>query len=173
MKLTGTAFSKDADLAADCGAGITIDFSYVGFPSTFLCDETELLDLYATLLQRLRAYSPEIIVIEIADGLLQRETAMLLHSKSFMRTVDGVVFSAGDSMGALYGLQCLERLSISPYALGGLFTMSPLLVQEVSEHTNIPVYNLQMLEHPDVSKLFDAHYVQNKTFEVQYAVAAA
>lgn len=173
MKLTGTAFSKDADLAADCGAHSTVDFSHVGFPSTFLCHERELLDLYATLLETLRKDAPQVVVIEIADGLLQRETAMLLHSASFLDTIDGVVFSAGDSMGALYGVQYLEQLAIKPLLLGGLFTMSPLLVREVSEHTDIPVYNLQMLEQPEVSQIFSTDYVPHQSFDIQYAMAAA
>lgn len=173
MKLTGTAFSKDADLANDCGADVTIDFSHVGFPSTYLCSEQELLDLYATLLHSLQRCKPEIIVIEIADGLLQRETDMLLRSAAFMRTVDGVIFSAGDSMGALYGLDYLGQLCIRPYALCGLFTMSPLLTQEVQGHTETPVLNLQMLEQPEVVRLITAHNLSDKELDAQYAVATA
>jgi hypothetical protein len=173
MKLTGTAFSKDADLANDCGADTTIDFSSVGFPSTYLCDEMELLDLYATLLHRLQSRHPEVIVIEIADGLLQRETAMLLCSKAFLDTVDGVIFSAGDSMGALYGLDYLSRLHIQPYALCGLFTMSPLLIQEVQVYTQTPVLNLQMLEQPEVARLVAAHNLTDMGTSARTAAAVA
>ena len=62
-----------------------------------------------------------------------------------MNTVDGVIFSAGDSLSALHGIQTLREIGIIPLALAGLFTASPLLIQEVEENTTIPVFNLKGL----------------------------
>lgn len=149
MKLTGTVFYKDPEFAVDCGANLAIDFSHFGFPSTYMCSETELLQLYYNLLKKLEPESPDFIVIEIADGLLQRETAMLLRNERFMETVFDVIFSAGDSMGLLYGLQWLKKLGITPFAVGGCFTISPLLMQEVREHVNVNILPLDQLENPE------------------------
>jgi hypothetical protein len=148
IKLTGTAFSKDVDLNIDMGADAAADFSDFGFPSTFMCEEKELLDLYESLVGKLNLTNKmDYIVVEIADGLLQRETRMLIENKGFMSTIDGVIFSAGDSLSAICGVQLLESAGIKPFALCGLFTASPLLIEEVRlyHRINIPIVTLQDL----------------------------
>ena len=148
IKLTGTAFSKDVDLNIDLGADAAADFSDFGFPSTYMCEEQELLDLYESLVRKLNGASElDYIVVEIADGLLQRETRMLIQNKSFMNTISGVIFSAGDSLAAIGGIQFLASIDVHPFALCGLFTASPLLINEVLayEGTNIPIVTLQEL----------------------------
>ncbi len=142
-KLTGTAFPKDAALSRDRGAHFATDFSEFGFPSTYLFDKQILLDLYYSIVHLCwRRAQVEYVVMEIADGLLQRETAMLLSDPTFRSTLHGVLFSAGDSMGALYGLQLLNQWGIQPFALSGLFTSSELLIREVQEQTQTPVLRL-------------------------------
>jgi hypothetical protein len=153
IKLTGTAFTKDRDLALDLGAQQSLDFSALGFPSTYLCEERELLDLYETLLRRAVDARPEVVVIEIADGIYQRETNLLLRNERFMNTVDRVIFSACDSLSALHGIDTLERWGIRPFALCGVMTTSPLLIREVQEHTTLPVYTLEQLMQAGVDTL--------------------
>ncbi|MEO0333019.1 MAG: hypothetical protein AAF223_15280 [Bacteroidota bacterium] len=145
IKLTGTVYTKDADLAYDLGADIATDFSYFGYPSTYLCSETELLNLYESLLRLTLDKQPDYVVIEIADGIIQRETKILMTNHRFMNTVDEVIFSAGDSLAAIQGIQTLESWGIIPTALCGMFTASPLLVAEVKEYSSVPVYNLEDL----------------------------
>jgi len=145
IKLTGTVYTKDADLAYDLGADIATDFSHFGYPSTFLCNEQELLILYESLLRSTMKYQPDFVIIEIADGLIQRETKMLLTNHRFMNTVDEVIFSAGDSLSAIQGIQTLKNWGVIPVALSGMFTASPLLINEVKELSQIPVYTLEDL----------------------------
>jgi hypothetical protein len=133
IKLTGTAYPKDKNLAYDMGAVVAMDFTKYGYPSTYLRSEIELLNLYESLLEDVLPYQPEYVVIEIADGLFQRETRMLLNNSIFMSTIHQVVFSAGDSLAALHGVQTLNRWGMMPTALSGLFTASPLLIKEVNE----------------------------------------
>ena len=67
----------------------------------------------------LAAASPDVIVIEVADGLLQRETARLFLIPEFTSWVDGVVFAANESLGAQAGVVlnpstpvgCLEEVA--------------------------------------------------------------
>lgn len=150
IKLTGTVFSKDKSFVRDCGAELAVDFSNAGFPSTYMCGEQELLDLYEYLLQLTASVEPEYIVVEIADGLLQRETAMLLNNKNFMKTVSGVVFSCGDSLSALSGVKILEDLNQKILGICGLFTVSPLLVNEVKANSTYPVFTLSELSNPSI-----------------------
>lgn len=152
IKLTGTAYPKDKNLAYDMGACIAVDFVKYGFPSTYLRSEIELLNLYESLLGDVLTQNPEYVVIEIADGVFQRETRMLLKNPVFMNTVHQVVFSAGDSLAAVQGLETLKSWGIMPSALSGLFTASPLLIKEVKEFLYetqeilyMPILNLEDL----------------------------
>ncbi|BDS10009.1 hypothetical protein [Aureispira anguillae] len=155
FKLTGTVYAKDRSLVRDCGACFVSDFSTLGYPSTYLCSRTELLDLYESLTNLTSKYNPEYTIVEIADGLLQRETSMLLQHKPFLATVDSVVFSGGDSMSALLGYNMLTEWGVKPAAVGGLFTASPLLAREVEEVVDIPILNLDGLSDPNVIHIFD------------------
>lgn len=156
IKLTGTSYTKDKDLVKDCGADVVLDFTDAGYPSTFMCDKEEIKDLYQTLLNILTSENPDYIVMEIADGILQRETEFLIRDKEFMKTISDVVFSAGDSLAAFFGISFLEKLEKKPVAIAGRFTMSPLLIQEVNERSNIPVLTLDDLMNPNVVNLFNS-----------------
>jgi hypothetical protein len=155
IKLTGTCYTKDKDLVYDCGAHVAIDFLDAGYPSTFMLSKLELLDLYQTLLDKLQTFEPEYIVMEIADGILQRETEMLLRDKSFMSTIHEIVLSCGDSLAAFYGINFLEELGKRPKAIAGLFTKSPLLIEEVELRSKIPVLDLIKLASPGVLTIFE------------------
>lgn len=155
VKLTGTVYSKDADLVSDCGAQFTTDFSAFGFPSTYLCSQQELLNLFESLMQKATVNEPDVVVIEIADGILQRETKMLLENKTFMSVVDHVVFSCGDSLSALSGVNVLREMNIFPTALSGLFTASPLLIDEVRKTVDVPVLTIDQLMSGDFNRYFD------------------
>ncbi|MDC8005273.1 hypothetical protein POV27_14520 [Aureisphaera galaxeae] len=157
IKLTGTVYTKDRHFARDCGAHLSIDFSTYGFPSTYLCGMQELLDLFETLMNHSSRIEPDYVIIEIADGLVQRETAMLLEHSGFMNQIDHVIFSAADSLGILSGIHILESLGIQAFAVGGLFTASPLFVKEVESTIKLPVLDLEKLASPNVLTLLEQH----------------
>jgi hypothetical protein len=145
IKLTGTVYTKDCDLNYDHGADMTADFGDFGFPSTYMCDEQELLNLYESLLAKTLRAKPDYVVMEIADGLYQRETKMLLGNHELLDTIHGVIFSAGDSLAAINGIHVLHGWGIKPFAISGLLTASPLMIQEVKENINLPVYTINDL----------------------------
>lgn len=145
IKLTGTVYTKDADLAWDLGADVVADFGDYGFPSTYLCNEEELLSLYESLLLKVLPYQLDYVIMEIADGLYQRETRMLLTNYRFISTIHKVIFSAGDSLAAINGVQLLKKWGIHPFFLSGLLTASPLLIKEVKENTHVPVFTIEEL----------------------------
>lgn len=154
IKLTGTAYTKDIDLGYDMGADVVADFSDFGFPSTYMCEETELLDLYESLLAKVLPYRPDYVVMEIADGLYERETKMLLNNSEFIASVEDVIFSAGDSLAAINGIELLKRWGIYPRAISGLFTASPLLIKEVAENTEVPIFTINDLAYGRAVDLF-------------------
>lgn len=154
IKLTGTVFSKDRRFVKDCGADVAFDFSHLGFPSTYMSSLSEILNIYESLLTKVEEINPDYVVVEIADGLLQRETKMLLHNPAFMSTVSHIMLSCGDSLGVLSGLSFLKDINRTPFAISGLINVSPLLVDECKRSTDIPVLNLSDLESPSVVNSF-------------------
>ncbi len=157
IKLTGTCHTKDREFVLDCGASAVSDFSDVGYPSTYMCSKEEILDIYQTLVDRLAPNKHDFIVMEIADGLMQQETMFLLKDKSFMTTIDKVLFSCGDSLSAFHGVQLLKEWGIDVTAISGTFTMSPLLVNEVRDHLNIPVFTIDEVMTGSHNALFGGH----------------
>ena len=156
IKLTGTVFSKDKHYVKDCGAHKVRDFANLGFPSTYLCEKQELLDIYEGLLEQVEDIQPDYVVVEIADGLLQRETDMLLNDLSFMSTVDHILLSCGDSLGVISGLDYLEKRNFTPFAISGLINASPLLVKEVRNQLDLPVLDLEGLSSKSIMKHLQA-----------------
>ena len=159
IKLTGTCYTKDKDFVFDCGADITLDFTDGGYPSTYMCSKEEILDLYQTLLNMLELENPDYIVMEIADGLLERETDFLLRDTAFMQTIHSMIFSCGDSLGVFYGLQLLEQFGVKPAVICGRFTMSPLLIREVKAKISIPTLDIDQLAGGEFVHLFDKQKV--------------
>jgi hypothetical protein len=77
------------------------------------------------------------VVVEVADGLLQRETAALLRSPRFVASVDAWVMAAAEPLAALGGVQLLRQLGIEPVAISGRLSMSPLGLREAEAATGV------------------------------------
>ncbi len=154
IKLTGTAYTKDKDFVYDCGAELALDFSDAGYPSTFMCSKEEILSIYQHCLNLIDD-SFDFLVMEIADGILQRETNFLIRDENFMNTIDYISFSCGDSLSALHGIQMLNEWNIRPTFISGKFTMSDLLIHEVADESKMPVLTIQQMEAGDCLKYFN------------------
>ena len=131
LKLTGSATGRDTWSMLDAGACAALDFTDGGWPSTYLCTREQLLQLYHLLVGHARERGAEWVVVEIADGLLQVETAALLNSPQFRSTVDHFLFAAGEPMAAVGGVGMLRQWGIEPLAVSGVVSMSPLNIREV------------------------------------------
>lgn len=145
IKLTGTVYSRDKHFVRDCGAHKVADFSNLGFPSTYMSSMSELLNIFEGLSRKIEEIEPDYLVVEIADGLLQRETNMLLKNPAFRAVIDHVMLSCGDSLSVLSGLEYLSREGLDPFAIAGLINVSPLMVDEVRKAVSIPVLSLNQL----------------------------
>ncbi len=139
-KVTGTASLKDILLMEDCGAQHIADFSYFGFPSTYMLDREELLGIFNAVDRKYGNNSRNYLVIEFADGILQRETAMLLQEPEVKSRIHKLIFCAADSSGSIGGVRMLkETFGLTPCAISGLCSSSPLTMREIREHTEIPI----------------------------------
>ena len=88
---------------------------------------------------------PDVIILELADGLFFSETAELVETPAFAELVDDVVVAASDAMGAEAGVRRLAANQITPIALAGRMTSSPLAVREAARVLGMPVVPLDDL----------------------------
>ncbi|MFO0688299.1 MAG: hypothetical protein U0900_06300 [Myxococcota bacterium] len=147
-KVTGTAAAGDPGLLRDAGAHLVLDFTDAGFASTYRLSSATVEAIFEELVLHLAAGGCESIVIEVADGLLQRETESLLQSRVFRSRVSGLLFTAADSLGAMGGVQWLRDRKLPVSGLSGRLMTSPLQLREATAATRLPVYDLEDLLDP-------------------------
>jgi hypothetical protein len=141
-KVTGTASLKDILHMQDAGAGIINDFTSFGFPSTYLLDEPEVVQIFNDLDLKYANNLNNFWIVELADGILQRETALLLKSPDVRSRIHKLIFAAHDTFGAIGGLHILKQeFGLLPDAISGVCSSSPLVLRELAEFTDIPVFN--------------------------------
>lgn len=147
-KVTGTGSGNDFWSMLDAGARRVLDFTDMGHASTagLSIEDTERVAL--SLIAHCAADGPDVVVVELADGLLQRETAGLLRSEGLRPAIDGVLFAAADAMGALSGCGWLQSCGHQVIAVSGLVTASPLASREAAEALCSRVVTLADLRDP-------------------------
>ena len=141
-KVTGTASLKDILHMNDSGASPYADFTYLGYPSTYLLPEQELLNIFNQLDLKYANNPKNFWVVEFADGIIQRETALLLNSPEVRQRIHKLIFCANDAFGAIGGLDVLRKeFGLVPDLLSGVCSISPLHIRELTAFTNISVFN--------------------------------
>ncbi|UCC22302.1 MAG: hypothetical protein JSW23_11005 [Planctomycetota bacterium] len=169
-KVTGTASLKDILLMNDAGARPYADFTHLGYPSTYLLEQDQLLGIFNQLDLKYANNPKNFWVVEIADGLIQRETAMLLSSAEVTSRIHKLIFCANDAFGAIGGLSILrEKFGLTADLLSGLCSCSPLHVRELTAFTDIPVFNSA---EPKISKLAGTLLGANKRSKTRACAAA-
>jgi len=139
-KITGTASLKDILLMNDCGAGYIADFTYFGYPSSYLMEPEKLLWMFNSFDMKYGNNPKNYLVVEFADGIFQRETAMLLKMPEVRARIHRLIFCAPDSSAVYGGLQVLrEQFDLVPDAISGLCSSSPLAMREIQTFTELPI----------------------------------
>ena len=144
-KVTGTGSCGDTWFLKDAGASPVLDFTDAGLASTYLVAPEEVERVFVTIVAHLARSKPDAIVLEIADGVLQAETAALLVSAAFREVVGGILFAANDAMGAVAGESWLRSRDLPVIGLGGVLTSAPLQREESARATGLPVFSRQDL----------------------------
>jgi len=162
-KVTGTGAGGDVWAMLDAGAKEALDFTDAGHATTYKLPLADVERIFLTLTTALAARGLDIIVIEVADGLLQDETAALISSPVFAKSVDGVIFAAADAMGAVAGADWLRSRGLNVLGIGGLLTASPLARGEANRATGIQVLSNELLSSGVWRP--DRHFPYVSTFE--------
>jgi hypothetical protein len=150
-KLTGTGAGNDYFGVLDSGAWAVVDFTDVGLASTYRTSVSVLEVTSLNLIGHLVNRGCDRILVEIADGLLQTETAGLVRSPVFRALVDRALFSAVDPMSAVAGVRTLSERGFDVAGVSGLLTASPLPLREATEACTVPVWTKEELADPQVA----------------------
>lgn len=156
-KITGTGAGGDRWMLHDAGAVDTADFTDAGLATTYRVPVERIVAAARGLHDRLVAAGADAVVLEVADGVLQPETAALLRHDGMAALVQGWVFAAGDAAGALYGAERLRAAGLPVLAVSGRMTASPLAVRESGRLLDVPVYGLPDLADPAIAAGLASH----------------
>jgi hypothetical protein len=137
-KVTGTASGRDFGAFRDAGAITVVDFLDAGWASTAGCTRPELCNVAEYLTGRVRATGVGWGVLEIADGLLQRETRMLLEMVPRFSPDPQIVVTTRESLAAVAAVESLASMGLQVVALSGLMTNSPLARKEAELAAAVP-----------------------------------
>ncbi len=164
-KITGTGSAKDILLMQDAGAFQTLAFTDVGHASTAETTPDEVIELARTIQTNLAALAPDYIVLEIADGIVQRETKMLLEHFARHGGIDHLVYCCCDTLGVPMGVERLAQLGLPVAVVSGMVTISPLAGREAQTVTDVPVLSITDLIREATVLFPQRHAVSLKSAE--------
>lgn len=153
IKATGTGAFGDFNAMIDAGIEHVADFTDAGMPSTYLQSADRVEQGMSSLLADAKANGADIAVVELADGIYQKETANLLENSELVKGIfDGFMYASGDAVSAVGGVKHLRNIGYEPVAVSGMVSLSPLAVKEAEAITGVSILKKQELECPDLAK---------------------
>ncbi len=172
LKGTGTGSFGDVNDYADAGAAFVGDFTDAGMVTTYLEPLDRVKAGIRALLAAAERHGATVAVMEIADGIFQKETAALLADADFVAGMSGCVFACGDAVAAAGGVTVLAAQGMRPLCLTGLLSCSPMASTEAEAMTGVAVVTRAGLMDPAVASGLLAK-AQGLVTAPEAAVAAA
>lgn len=151
IKATGTGAFGDYNTFLDAGAAWVGDFTDAGMATTYRQPLERILRGLDTLLGHAAAAGCGVAVVELADGVFQRETAAIIGDPVLQRGFDGFMMAAGDALSVVGGAAVLGGMGIRPFAVSGLVSRSPLAVAEATAQTGLEILTREQLCAPCVA----------------------
>jgi hypothetical protein len=145
-KLSGVAALGDLVRFSKAGACKVMSFLDAGFPSTV--DGSDLSPAFKGILATLNLESPDMIVVELGDGLLGRyRVDEIVSDRDLMSRVAATIVCATDLAGAFGARETLNRLGLIPTLFAGPVTDTIAGTEYIEEKFGIPAINA--LKNPD------------------------
>ncbi|HLN97392.1 MAG TPA: hypothetical protein VK208_02820 [Pyrinomonadaceae bacterium] len=139
-KLSGIACLRDTLNMADHGAIAIASFLDCGLPSTV--GATNLAVVAKTIIARLNGSSPDLIVIELGDGLLGGYSVeSVFADEELCKATAGLVFCASDYVGAWGGIELLRQRGIEIDVIAGSVTDSQMGEDFIEKEFGVPAAN--------------------------------
>ena len=122
-KMSGVAALRDTLNMEDHGAFVTASFLDCGLPSTVDCGD--LSSVAKAILNHLNSFEPDLIVVELGDGIVGGYAVdSVLKDSEIKHVISSFVFCAGDYVGVVGGIQVLKNLGIEIDVVAGSVTDS-------------------------------------------------
>lgn len=139
-KATGVSLRRDILTMEDAGASETMIFSDLGVVTTTAENGPALT---RALLTSLAKNHPDVIVLELGDGLLGAYgVEAILSDESIRSAMTAVILCANDPVSAWGGAKILrESFNIEPAVVTGPATDNAVGVDQISERMSLPAIN--------------------------------
>jgi Domain of unknown function (DUF1611_C) P-loop domain len=139
-KLSGVACLRDTLNMADHGAIATASFLDCGLSSTV--DAGDLAPIAKTIVARLNESAPDLIVIELGDGILGGYAVeSVFDDRELREATAAIIFCASDYVGAWGGIELLRRRGIEVDLVAGSVTDSQMGQDYVEKEFGVPAAN--------------------------------
>jgi hypothetical protein len=139
-KLSGIACLRDTLNMADHGAIATASFLDCGLPSTV--GVADLAPVAKAIISRLNESAPDLIVIELGDGILGGYSVeSIFEDAEFRDVMTALIFCASDYVGAWGGIELFRRRGIAVDLIAGSVTDSQMGEEYVEREFKVPAGN--------------------------------
>jgi hypothetical protein len=141
-KLSGIACLRDTLNMADHGAIATASFLDCGLPSTV--GAGDLAPVAKAIIARLNESAPDLIVIELGDGILGGYSVeSVFEDAEFRDATAALIFCASDYVGAWGGIELFSRRGIAVDLIAGSVTDSKMGEEYVEREFGVPAGNVR------------------------------
>ena len=139
-KATGVSLRRDILTMEDAGAAETMIFSDLGVVTTTADNGPALT---RALLTSLAEHNPDVIVLELGDGLLGAYgVEAILSDEAIRNAMTAVILCANDPVSAWGGAKILrESFNIEPAVVTGPATDNAVGVDQIAERISLPAIN--------------------------------
>ncbi len=139
-KATGVSLRRDILAMQDAGAGEAMIFSDLGIVTTTAANGPALT---RTLLSRLAASRPDVIVLELGDGLIgSYGVEAILADTAIREALTAVVLCANDPVAAWGGVRILrDQHTIEPAVVTGPATDNAVGVEQIETRLDLKAIN--------------------------------
>jgi len=159
-KLSGIACLRDTLNMSDHGAIATASFLDCGLPSTV--GAADLPSVAKTIVARLNESAPDLIVIELGDGLLGGYSVETVFDDAQLREATAaIIFCASDYVGAWGGIELLRRRGIEIDVIAGSVTDAQMGQDYIEKEFGVPAANARR----DGARLFELIKPKVSSFE--------
>jgi hypothetical protein len=141
-KLSGVACLRDTLNMADHGAVATASFLDCGLPSTV--GVGDLAPVAKAIIARLNECAPDLIVLELGDGILGGYSVESVFNDAELRAhTAAIIFCASDYVGAWGGIELFNRRGIRVDLVAGSVTDSQMGEDYIEHEFGVPASNVR------------------------------
>lgn len=165
-KLSGIACLRDTLNMQDHGAIATASFLDCGLPSTV--GAADLAPVAKAIIARLNESAPDLIVLELGDGILGGYSVESLFEDQELRdAMSALVFCASDYVGAWGGIELFRRRGMTVDLVAGSVTDSKMGEDYIEREFEVPAANVRR----NGKKMFEV--VKEKVSSFEFGVSSS